>query len=210
MSETLPNVELPIICPLEDDEICLSQEQRQTLEALLRDQHRRLVHFIRKHLRRDDAIEDVLQQAHLAAFRNWARFRGESKPETWLFGIALNLVKNFRHRDTSYRFQNDDYEEQVGNMSADPVTEPEEFLMRQERMEQLKKAIDELPDRMQNVVQLVLLEGLSYQDAALELDLPIGTVRSRLSRARDILRVGLLSASQVQRPSCVRYPGFGA
>ena len=60
--------------------------------------------------------------------------------------------------------------------------------MLQERMDCLKLAIDHLPSKMQHVVQLVLLEGFTYQDAAMELDLPIGTVRSRLSRARDMLR----------------------
>jgi RNA polymerase sigma-70 factor, ECF subfamily len=62
-------------------------------------------------------------------------------------------------------------------------------------MDSLKQAIGHLPSKMQNVVQLVLLEGFSYQDAAVELDLPIGTVRSRLSRARDMLRVQVMGQS---------------
>jgi DNA-directed RNA polymerase specialized sigma24 family protein len=83
----------------------LSAQQIQELELLLRSQKSRLTHFIRKNLRRDDYVDDLIQQTHLVAFRSWGRFRGESKPETWLFGIALNLVKNFRFRDNSYRFQ---------------------------------------------------------------------------------------------------------
>ena len=150
---------------------------------------------MRKHLRREDYVDDLIQQTHMAAFRNWAGFRGESKPETWLFGIALNLVKNFRYRDTSYRFQDDDFDEQISMIPADSFCEPEESLMRQERMESLKQAIDHLPSKMQNVVQLVLLDGYMYQDAAMELDLPIGTVRSRLSRARDMLRVEVMGHS---------------
>lgn len=173
----------------------LSAAQLCTLEALLKSQQSRLTHFVRKHLRREDYVDDLIQQTHMAAFRNWARFRGESKPETWLFGIALNLVKNFRYRDTSFRFQGDDFDEQVSMIPADSICEPEESLMRQERMETLKSAIDQLPGKMQTVVQLVLLEGLTYQDAALELDLPIGTVRSRLSRARDMLRIEVMGHS---------------
>eukprot|EP01030_Chromulinospumella_sphaerica_P011695 gene11695-11490_t len=57
----------------------------------------------------------------MAAFRNWAGFRGDSKPETWLFGIALNLVKNFRYRDTSFRFQGDDFDEQISLIPADSI-----------------------------------------------------------------------------------------
>jgi RNA polymerase sigma-70 factor, ECF subfamily len=168
----------------------LSAQQIQELELLLRSQKSRLTHFIRKNLRRDDYVDDLVQQTHLVAFRSWGRFRGESKPETWLFGIALNLVKNFRFRDNSYRFQDaDDMEEELVQIPADSSYEPEEALLRQERVEELKVAINHLPLKMQNVVQLVLLEGFSYQDAADELELPVGTVRSRLSRARDMLRV---------------------
>lgn len=172
-------------------ETALTPEQLHALETLLTVQRSRLTHFIRKHLRRDDWVDDVLQQTHLAAFRNWARFRGESKPETWLFGIALNLVKNFRYRDDSHRFCNDDSEEEINNLPCSSDMEPEQALLQRERIDLLRGAIEHLPLKMQRVVQLVLLEGLSYQDAAVELDLPIGTVRSRLSRARDALRLEL-------------------
>lgn len=175
----------------------LSPEQLRNLEALLQAQQNRLSHFIRKHLRKDDFVDDILQQTYLVAFRNWSRFRGDSKPETWLFGIALNLVKNYRYRDTSYRFNNDDLEDHLATIPADPHSEPEQLLLQQERIDHLKLAIDHLPSRMQHVVRLVLLEGLSYQDAASELHLPVGTVRSRLSRARDLLREEVMGSGGV-------------
>lgn len=192
MNEALNTNSLQIsIEVLEDQEFALlSAQQIQELELLLRNQKSRLSHFIRKNLRHDDYVEDILQQTHMIAFRSWGRFRGESKPETWLFGIALNLVKNFRFRDSSNRFQAcEDSEEELMELPADSSYEPEEAFLRQERVQELKAAIDHLPTKMQHVVQLVLLEGFSYQDAADELELPIGTVRSRLSRARDMLRV---------------------
>ena len=196
MTQHNPLQAIEINVQFSDDTVSpLTSEQLSSLEVLLKSQQSRLTHFIRKHLRREDYIDDILQQTHMAAFRNWASFRGESKPETWLFGIALNLVKNFRYRDTSFRFQDDDFDEQVSMIAADSSFEPEESLMRQERMESLKQAIDNLPGKMQTVVQLVLLEGFTYQDAALELDLPIGTVRSRLSRARDMLRLEVMNRS---------------
>lgn len=185
----------------EHDFPVLTASQVHDLENLLGCQRSRLSHFIRKHLRRDDFVEDLVQQTHLAAFRNWSRFRGDSKPETWLFGIALNLVKNFRYRDTSYRYQQtEDFELELGHIPADSIYEPEEALMRQERIQELKTAIDHLPSKMQHVVQLVLLEGLSYQDAADELNLPIGTVRSRLSRARDMLRLEVEQSNSISTP----------
>ena len=173
----------------EQDFPALSAHQIQELELLLRNQKSRLTHFVRKNLRRDDFVEDIVQQTHMVAFRSWARFRGESKPETWLFGIALNLVKNFRCRDTSYLYDDcEDFEEELVYIPADSGYEPEEALMRQERLNGLKTAINHLPTKMQHVVQLVLLDGFSYQDAADELELPVGTIRSRISRAREILR----------------------
>ncbi|MCQ4179669.1 sigma-70 family RNA polymerase sigma factor, partial [Klebsiella pneumoniae] len=82
---------------------------------------------------------------------NAAAAHRDLRPETWLFGIALNLVKNFRYRDTSFRFQGDDFDEQISLIPADSICEPEESLMRQERMESLKSAIDQLPGKMQTV-----------------------------------------------------------
>ncbi|GLR25797.1 RNA polymerase sigma factor [Limnobacter litoralis] len=163
-------------------------ESLKSLEQLLLAQRSRLTHFIRKHLKRDESVEDVLQQTHMAAFRSWERFRGESKPETWLFGIAMNLIRNARARDTHSSWMVDDAEEQLLNIPTEPCDEPIELLQRAQQMELLREAICNLPARMQAAVHLVFLEGLSYQDAAEELNLPIGTIRSRLSRARDLLR----------------------
>ncbi len=80
----------------EEEITALTKDQLQSLEALLKAQKSRLTHFVRKNLRREDFVDDIIQQTHMAAFRNWGGFRGESKTETWLFDIALNLVKNFQ------------------------------------------------------------------------------------------------------------------
>ncbi|MDX1669703.1 MAG: sigma-70 family RNA polymerase sigma factor, partial [Limnobacter sp.] len=78
----------------------------------------------------------------------------------------------------------DSHFEQPSDFNEQPMQQ----LLRKQEINQLKNAIERLPSRMQSVVSAVLLEGLSYQEAAEELNLPIGTVRSRLSRARDMLR----------------------
>ena len=165
----------------------LSAQQLGELENLLTSQRSRLTHFVRKHLRREEQVDDLVQQTHMAAFRSWGRFRGESKPETWLFGIAMNLIRNTRTKDFGAPTMVEDAEEHILSIPADSYTEPMEVLLRQEKMESLKEAIYKLPVRMQSAVHLVFLEGLSYQEAAIELNLPIGTIRSRISRARDSL-----------------------
>lgn len=158
------------------------------LERLIKNHKTRLTNFIRKNLRRDEYVEDVLQQTCLAAFRGWNGFRGDSKPETWLFGIAVNVVRNFRCRDSSFRVMTEDIEDFHNDLPADCYYEPEVMAIREESMSELRQLIAELPEKMRVVVAMVLLEGNSYQEAADALELPIGTVRSRLSRARDYLR----------------------
>lgn len=158
------------------------------LSQLIRANKSRLSWFVRKHLRNDEFVEDLFQQTCLEAFRNWGNFRGESKPETWLFGIALNLVKNYKSRDVNYRFSFESLDEEDSvELESINEEEPMQCLLRAERIQKIREAIDSLPEKMHSVVQLVILEGLSYQEAALELDLPIGTIRSRVSRARDLL-----------------------
>ncbi|MDH4396487.1 MAG: sigma-70 family RNA polymerase sigma factor [Limnobacter sp.] len=158
------------------------------LSQLIKANKSRLSWFVRKHLRNDEFVEDLFQQTCLEAFRNWGNFRGESKPETWLFGIALNLVRNYKSRDVNYRFSFESLDEEDSvELESVSEEEPMQHLLRAERIQKIKEAINALPLKMQNVVQLVILDGYSYQDAALELDLPIGTIRSRVSRARDLL-----------------------
>jgi RNA polymerase sigma-70 factor (ECF subfamily) len=158
------------------------------LSHLIKTNKSRLSWFVRKHLRNDEFVEDLFQQTCLEAFRNWENFRGESKPETWLFGIALNLVRNYKSRDVNYRFSFESLDEEDSvELESVSEEEPMQHLLRAERIQKIQEAINALPVKMQNVVQLVILDGFSYQDAAMELDLPIGTIRSRVSRARDLL-----------------------
>lgn len=166
----------------------------QDLTALLEGQHLRLTRFVRKHLKNEDHVDDVVQQTCLEAFRNWSNFRGEARAETWLFGIAFNLMRNFRTRQYRVDTTFEPIEECHFEQEANPFEQPVQMLLRREQMDRLANAIDQLPARMQPVVKCVLLQDMSYQDAAVELGLPVGTIRSRLSRARDALRELMLDA----------------
>lgn len=163
-------------------------EDSQDLVKLLEAQRARLTHFVRKHLKDECLVDDVIQQTHLEAFRNWSGFRGDSKPETWLFGIAFNLVRNFRVKAYVESVRVEPLEEHHYNLTIDENGDPARQYEQLQAMSYLDAAIEGLPARMRQVVSMVLVQGQSYEDAALELHLPIGTVRSRLSRARDLLR----------------------
>lgn len=157
-------------------------------ERLFRAQKNRLSSFVRKHLRSAEAAQDIVQHTFLEAFRCWHKFRGESRPETWLCGIAMNLVRNSISRSPEYRYVFEDVDEIGEFITQDTAADPLELALREENMEQIRTAIDKLPRSMRVVVCMVALEGLSYQETAEELDIPIGTVRSRLSRAREHLK----------------------
>ncbi len=168
------------------------QRQYSELSALLSKNHLKLKRFIRKHFIGVDIVDDLTQQTCLEAFRNWENFRGDSKPETWLFGIAFNLIRNARVNH--YRVQQtfEPLDEIHYDVVYDASDEPEEAALQREKMHLLASTINELPKKMQAVVGLVFIEGKSYQEVSDELGLPIGTIRSRLSRARELIKEKLI------------------
>lgn len=160
--------------------------QLVVLEELFINQRRRLRSFVRKRLADENAAEDIVQQTFLGAYRSWGSFRGESAPETWLFGIAMNLIRDLTSRSPASRVKfapEEEVEEE-----AIPELDPLHICMRSEFSQKLKQAVENLPKDMADTLRLVVEEGLSYQQAAEVLNVPIGTVRSRLSRTRAALK----------------------
>ena len=137
--------------------------------------------------------EDLTQEAFLEAFRCFESFRGQSLPSTWLFGIAINVVRNFLRRSSERRatYVSDEALESLPT-EGDPLADLEV----RRRMDALNTALFRLPDDWREVLVCVAMEGLSYEQTATILDVPIGTIRSRLSRARDGLKAELEGASQ--------------
>ena len=153
---------------------------------LVQEHSGRLHRFIIKHIGNTSEAEDLAQQAFLEAARSYQTFRGESQLSTWLYGIALNLVRNYLSRAPERRY---DFvgEDDLAGIATDDAT-PEEAASRGQTMRLLQEALDELPDSMRSILLMVGLDNLSYEEAAAMLTVPIGTVRSRLSRARTALR----------------------
>ena len=146
----------------------------------------RLYRFVLKRIGNPAEAEDIAQQAICEALRTYDSFRGESQLSTWVYGIAANLVRNHLSRAPSrvYRFEEESVLEDV---QADAKC-PREQLEMAQLVRLLEASLgDLLPDVLQ-VLLMVSLDELSYQEAADQLGLPIGTVRSRVSRARAQLR----------------------
>jgi RNA polymerase sigma factor (sigma-70 family) len=153
---------------------------------LVHDHQHRLYRFVVKHIGWGTDAEDLTQQAFVEAAQSYASFKGASELSTWLYGIAMNLVRNHLSRAPSrrYVFESDEVLEETSGHEPDPCDQ----LANRQSVRALQAALDELPTDMRDVLMLVAMEELSYEDAAVMLSIPVGTVRSRVSRARAALR----------------------
>lgn len=140
-------------------------------------------------------VQDVVQESFIKAYRALPNFRGDSAFYTWLYRIAVNAAKN--HLVTrSRRPPADDVDitdgdvEEAGIVVADIAT-PESYAERDQLQAALGRALAELPEDLRTALTLCEMEGLSYEDIARVLDCPIGTVRSRIFRARRVLTTRL-------------------
>ncbi|WP_428000728.1 RNA polymerase sigma factor [Acidovorax sp.] len=146
----------------------------------------RLHRFIIKNIGHSTDAEDLAQQAFMEAVRSYQSFKGQSELSTWLYGIAMNLVRNHLSRapHRRYDFGSDD---ELAEIATDSPT-PAQKLEQTQHMRHLQSALAELPQAMREILLMVGVDELSYEDAAALLTVPVGTVRSRLSRARTALR----------------------
>lgn len=154
--------------------------------GLARNSAKKLRGFISKRVFNQADVDDLMQMTYLEAWRNQHKYQGHSRPETWLFGIAANLVRN--HFKTLY---NQPQPTELTDLDLEHLEQghdPSQVSDHQRILGRTLQAIDELSSDMRTVIQLVVDSDISYQDAARHLAVPIGTVRSRLARARGQLK----------------------
>ncbi|MEN0616081.1 sigma-70 family RNA polymerase sigma factor [Klebsiella indica] len=152
-------------------------------ERIFREHGRRLHHFIRKRVSNREDAEDLEQMTWVEVLRNRDKFSGASRPETWVFGIALNLVRN-HFRLQSGRPRCDELEEDIALTGDDPS----HIIEHQRLLTSTLSSIASLPEETRHLLRILIEQDGSYQAIALHLNIPIGTVRSRLSRARGALK----------------------
>lgn len=150
-----------------------------------------------RYLARDPvAAEDIVQAAFLRAFRSFGSFRGEA-PKAWLFAIVRNSFRDSL-RDASGTVALDDAESEAASDEADRET-PETIVSRKRDAEMLRATIESLPEPFREAIVLRELEELSYKEIAMIAGVPIGTIMSRLARARQMLCELLLPGDQAER-----------
>ncbi len=179
----------------EVDQILVERAQRgdkRAFELLVEKYQHKLARLVSRLVRDPGEAEDVTQEAFIKAYRALPSFRGDSAFYTWLYRIGINTAKNFlvakgRRAPTSTEV---DAEEAEGYESADQLRDintPESLLLSKEIATTVNAAIESLPEELRSAIQLRELEGLSYEEISKLMDCPIGTVRSRIFRAREAI-----------------------
>ena len=134
---------------------------------------------------------DITQEAFIKAYRAIGNFRGDSQFYTWLYRIAANTAKNYlasrARKSPSYTVEVEDAEHYEGASGLKEYTTPENLLLTEEIKQTVFDAIEGLPDDLKSAITLREIEGLSYEEIAEVMDCPIGTVRSRIFRAREVI-----------------------
>jgi RNA polymerase sigma-70 factor, ECF subfamily len=143
--------------------------------------------FIRDHAE----VQDVAQEAFIKAYRALPNFRGDSAFYTWIYRIAINTAKNHivarNRRPPSSDVEVDDAEFYSGSEAMHEMNTPEHNLLRDELQDTIDQAFRDLPDDLRTAVTLREIDGLSYEEIAEVMECPVGTVRSRIFRAREAI-----------------------
>jgi RNA polymerase sigma-70 factor, ECF subfamily len=157
---------------------------------VLKYQHR-IVSLVSRYMRDQDEVLDVTQEAFIKAYRALPGFRGDSAFYTWLYRIAINTAKNYlvsrarRPPDTDIDVDQGDFQGESFVLSD--IENPENQLEGEQLEAVVYKAIEELPEELKVAVTLREFEGLSYEEIAEIMECPVGTIRSRIFRAREAI-----------------------
>jgi len=169
---------------------------KRAFELLVLKYQRKLGRLLSRFVRDAAEVEDVTQEAFIKAYRALPSFRGDSAFYTWLYRIGINTAKNYlvalgRRAPTTTGFDN---EEAEGFEDADQLRDsntPESELEGKEIAATVNRAMDALPQDLRTAITLREIEGLSYEEIANVMNCPVGTVRSRIFRARDAIAAEL-------------------
>ena len=167
---------------------------QKAFELLVIKYQRRIQRLIGRMVRDVDLVEDIAQETFIRAYRALAQFRGEAQFYTWLYRIAVNTAKkslmdlkrNPTVSENSFKSSDDDETSPLENELTGSET-PDAVLASKEIAEMVNSAMDALPEELRQAISLREIEGLSYEEIAEVMSCPIGTVRSRIFRAREAI-----------------------
>ncbi|QMU61112.1 MAG: RNA polymerase sigma factor RpoE [Gammaproteobacteria bacterium] len=160
-------------------------------DALVTKYHLKVVNLATRFVKDKDDAQDVAQEAFIKAYRGLKNFRGDSAFYTWLYRIAINSAKNYlvsqSRKTPTYAVDIEDAEHIESATALKEYDTPEGNMLTREIEETVYRAIKELPEDLKTAITLRELEGMTYDEIALVMECPIGTVRSRIFRAREAI-----------------------
>ncbi len=164
---------------------------KAAFDVLVARYQHKVVKLIMRYVKDQAEALDVAQEAFIKAYRAMPRFRGDSAFYTWLYRIAINTAKNHlvaaRRRPLNYDLDIQDPEQYEMQARLKDVDTPEAALLSEEIRETVNRAIEGLPEDLRTAIMLRELEGMSYEEIATAMECPVGTVRSRIFRAREAI-----------------------
>ena len=168
---------------------------KQAFDILVKKYQHRIVVLVSRFLKDSADVQDVTQDAFIKAYRALPNFRGESAFYTWLYRIAVNTAKNhlvsLGRRPPSVDLDVNDAEQFEGSLALKEQATPERLLLKDEIQRVVTETIEGLSEDLRTAITLRELEGMSYEEIAEVMGCPVGTVRSRIFRARETIQVKL-------------------
>ncbi len=176
------------------DQVLVERAQRgdkRAFELLVIKYHRKLGRLLSRMVRDAAEVEDITQETFIKAYRALPQFRGESAFYTWLYRIGVNTAKNYlvarkRQPVSSDVLAEDAENYEEGDILRDVAT-PDAELQTKQIAQAVNAAVDALPEELRTAITLREIEGMSYEEIAQFMNCPIGTVRSRIFRAREAI-----------------------
>ncbi|MCK7460132.1 RNA polymerase sigma factor RpoE [Idiomarina aminovorans] len=169
----------------------VQQGDNRAFDLLVKKYQHKVMSLISRYIKQQGDVPDVAQEAFVKAYRALPNFRGDSAFYTWLYRIAVNTAKNHLvsqgRKPPASDIDAEDAEFYEGAGALRDSASPERQMLSDEIRDVVLKTIDDLPEDLRRAITLREIEGLGYEEIALEMDCPIGTVRSRIFRAREAI-----------------------
>lgn len=169
----------------------VQQGDKSAYDLLVIKYQHRIIQLVNRYVKDPSEAQDVAQETFIKAYRALGNFRGDSAFYTWLYRIAINTAKNYlvsrSRRYSDYQIDVMDAEQVENAPQLKAMETPEYLLLNDEIVKVIKSAIEKLPEEMKVAIMLREFEGMSYEEIAQTMECPVGTVRSRIFRAREAI-----------------------
>jgi RNA polymerase sigma-70 factor (ECF subfamily) len=177
-----------------DDQLLVKQVKngsKSAFDKLVIKYQQRIIQLVARYIKDQSEAQDVAQEAFIKAYKALPNFRGESAFYTWLYRISVNTAKNYlvarARRSSDREVDVNDAENYEGAFKLKECDTPEHLVLSEEIRVTIQKAIESLPEDLKNAIRYRELEGMNYVEIAQKMKCPVGTVRSRIFRAREAI-----------------------